>query len=250
MFVHLHVHSVYSFLDGASQIEALARRAAELGMPALALTDHNSLAGAVAFVHACEQYALAPILGAEVTMDDGSHLTLLAESRAGYAHLCRLVSLAHEHGGRRTPALAWEALFAHTSGLICLSGCRQGRVPALLRARRFDEAEQAARELVDGFGRDNLYLELQDDLTPDAHTLCRTLAQLAARLGVGVVATNNVHYVEPDGHVAHDLLRCIHAGVTITTPHPARPLNAERYLKSAGDMQRLFSWCPEALEPV
>lgn len=246
-FVHLHVHSCYSFLDGASEPEELACRAAELGFSSLALTDHNSTAGSVKFVAACQQYHIQPILGSEITFYDGSHLTLLAEDTRGYAHLNQLLSLAYEHGGRRTPALPWETLGLYAEGLICLTGCRKGRVPGLVRQNLLEEAEEALWGLLDVFGRGRLYLELQDDWTPDALRVCQGIAALADRLGVGVVATNNVHYAMQEGYVAHDLLRAISAGVRLDTPHPSRPLNRERYLKSAGEMERLFDWCPEAL---
>jgi len=150
-FAHLHVRSEYSFLDGASRVFDLARRAAVRGMPFLALTDRDSVAGAVRFAAACEQYNVRPVLGAEVTLDDGSALVLLAETRAGYANLCRLLSLARSGedaggaGSRLDPRLPRDLLFRHAPGLICLTGGRSGRVPALLRAGRPDAAEAEAR---------------------------------------------------------------------------------------------------------
>ncbi len=250
-FVHLHTHSEYSFLDGASRVQQLVSRAAELGMPALALTDHNSVAGAVKFVATCQQYHVAPILGSEITLEDGSHLTLLAENRAGYANLCRLLSLAHNNaeagGARRDPRLPWSALPTCADGLICLSGCRKGRVPSLLLSHRAEAAEHAACLLLDIFGPNHFFLELQDDLTPDATRLCYALSQLAQHLGIKAVATNNVHYAAPEGYIAHDVLRCIAAGITLTTPHESRPFNAERYLKSAAEMHACFAWNADAL---
>lgn len=247
MFVHLHLHSPYSFLDGASDIETLVRRAAGFGMPALALTDHNSLAAAVKFTYMCQGYGIKPILGAEVTLEDRSHLTLLARSRAGYANLCRLLSLAYASGGRLTPHLPWEALESGVDDLICLTGCSKGRVASLTRAHRYDEAEATAVRLRELFGRERLFVELQDDFTPDSARVCRDLHALSRHLGVGAVVTNNVHYATRRDFIAHDVLRCIGAGITVADVHESRPLNFERFLKSEARMAELFSWCPDAL---
>jgi error-prone DNA polymerase len=249
-FVHLHTHSCYSFLDGADQPEDLVRRAAELGMTALALTDHDSTAAVVKFVEACRQFGVIPVIGAELTMQDDSHLTLLAQSSIGYANLNRLISVAHENdegGERRAPRLPWAALGPNSDGLICLTGCRRGRVPALLRQNLYEEAEAAAHDLLHLFGSDRLYAELQDDYTPDSLRVSQALAALAKRIGVKAVATNNVHYVVPDGYATHDLLRAIASGSMMGTPHSSRPLNRERYLKSAGEMSRTFAWNLEAI---
>jgi error-prone DNA polymerase len=250
-FIHLHVHTEYSFLDGGSAIDTLVHRAAELGMERLAITDHDGLYGAVKFAVACRSLAPKPIFGAELTLEDESHLTLLAETRAGYAALCRLITRAHAAGSRLNPRLPWEDLLdeqAHIDGLICLSGCRNGLVPRLIRARRFDDAADAARRLHRRFGPSHLFLELQDDLTPGSHSTCRTLAELAEQIGVGVVATNNVHYATHDDMVAHDLLCRIRGGLTVADIDPSLPLNAERYLKTAAEMRELFRWCPAACD--
>ena len=260
MFVHLHVHSPYSFLDGGSTLEELVRRAASLGMPALALTDHDNLCAAVKFARLCQAYSMAPILGAELTMEDDSHLTLIARSRRGYANLCQLITASYAHGGRLTPKLPWstvgiagapgEAAAFHplpVDGLICLSGCRKGRVASLVRTRRFEEAGAAAAQLRDLFGPDNFHIELQDDLTPHSFRVCLQLAEMAEYLGVQPVATNNVHYATPEDFVTHDILRCIATKTLHEEFHPDRPLNAERYLKSAREMREQFDWCPRAV---
>src|SRR5579872_6024813 len=259
MFVHLHVHSPYSFLDGGSDLETLVKRAASLGMPALALTDHNNVCGAVKFVALCREYTVAPILGAELTMEDDSHLTLLAQSRQGYGNICQLITAGYAYGGRLTPKLPWSALGVPglgsegavvppmaLDGVFCLSGCRKGRIATLVRRRHYDVAEAAARRLHDVFG-DNFYLELQDDLTPNSLRVCRVLVELAAHIGVGAVATNNVHYAVPADFVTHDILRCVATKTARDEFHAEKPLNAERYLKSARAMQERFSWCPEAI---
>lgn len=247
MYVELHCHTPFSFLDGASNIEDLVRRAAQLGMPALAMTDHNSLTAAIKFDACCKEYGVKPIFGAEATIDDGSHLTLLAKSRRGYAAICKLVSAAYERGGRLSPAAPWEMIGDCGDGVVCLTGCRNGKLARLIRAHRFDEALALALQLKKWFG-ENLAIELQDDLTPHAQTLCRHLALLAQRIDARCVATNNVHYAVREGMVAHDIKRCIALGITVGDVHPERPLNAERYLKSAAEMTRLFAWNPQAIE--
>jgi error-prone DNA polymerase len=268
MFIHLHVHSPYSFLDGGSDIPALVREAARYGAPALALTDHNSLCAAVKFTSACEAYGIRPILGAEITLkrgtfyssgssrrsaheeaaDDEEHLTLLARNRSGYAVLCTIITEAYRDGDRLAPRLSWEKLRALANpDLICLSGCRKGRIASLVRRRCEEEASEVVRMLQELFGRDNFYIELQDDLTPDSARICADLARLADSTGAGVAATNNVHHAIREDFVAHDVLRCIAAGIHMDQPHPFRPLNAERYLKSPEEMAALFAWRPDAL---
>ncbi len=269
-FIHLHLHSPYSFLDGGSSIETLVQRAASLGMPALALTDHNNTAAAVKFSETCRQYHVRPLLGAELTMEDDTHLTLLAQNREGYAQLCGLITWAHAHGGRLTPHLPWSALgilgwevpappqfplppslaeaAPQLDGLFFLSGCRRGLLAWLIRNHRYDEALNSALRLRDALGADRFFLELQDDLTPDAGRINRELVLLANHIGVGVVATNNVHYAVKDDAITHDMLRCVATGTTWEQIHQDRPLNAERYLKSSREMVELFEWCPQALE--
>jgi len=285
MFVHLHVHTPYSFLDGGSEIESLVRTAAEQGCPALAMTDHNNLCGVVKFVAACEAYGMRPILGAEITVGPnmgeergdrreggesaaggtlgetfggiGTHLTLLARNRAEYATLCRLLSAAHAEGGRLTPYLCWDTLFALAGGTpalrgesscpACLSGCGRGLVASLIRRHRYDEARAAALRLQRAFGSNSFFIELQDDLTPDAARICRDLADLADAIGAPVVAANNAHHATRADFMAHDILRCIATKTKIEDAHPLRPLNAERYLKPPMEMADLFSWRPDAV---
>lgn len=247
MFIHLHTHSPYSFLDGASSLEDMVRAAAHYGMPALALTDHNGTAAAVKFTELCQGYGLLPILGAEVTMEDDTHLTLLAQDREGYANLCRLLTVSYRSGGRLSPKAPWSALPQHAEGIFCLSGCRKGIVPSLIRQHRYGEAMEAALRLRGWFGPQRFYLELQEDRDPHAHRVCRDLVELAHTIDSPVVATNNVHYVRRSDFIGHDILRCIATLTTIDQPHPDRPLNAERRLKSPKQMEQLFFWCPEAI---
>lgn len=253
MFVHLHVHTPYSFLDGGSDIEALVREAASQGAPALAMTDHDNLCASVKFTTTCENYGIKPILGAEisVTREEGrvEHLTLLARNRNAYARLCTLITEAYREGGRLTPKLPWEKFCSlASSDLFCLSGCRQGRLATLVRQHRNEEAVAEARLMRDLFGPNGFFVELQDDLTPDSGRICTELAQVADAARVGIVATNNVHHARREDFVSHDVLRCIAAGSVMHKPHPLRPLNAERFLKSEAEMRQLFHWCPDALE--
>ncbi|MDR3710767.1 MAG: DNA polymerase III subunit alpha [Capsulimonadaceae bacterium] len=247
MYIELHCHTAYSFLDGASDVDDLVHEAARIGMPALAMTDHNSLTAAIKFRDACRSYHVAPIFGAELTMDDGTHLTLLAKSATGYAHIGQALSLAYTLGGRLSPALPWERLPEFAEDVICLSGCTRGKIRKLVHEHRFADALAAARRLKDWFGGD-LYVELQDDLSPHASSICRLLAHLARRIDAPCVATNDVHYAAADGMIVHDIKRCIAAGITIAEPHPTRPLNAERRIKSTLEMSALFDWIPEAID--
>src|SRR5438128_1289514 len=192
-YVELHAHSAYSFLDGASQPEELAARAAELGYEALALTDHDGVYGSLEFAHAAKAFGVRPITGAEVTLADGSHLTLLVETPPGYANLCRLVTAAHAGTrlpGRETdaplpPSLDVELLLEHSDGLVCLSGCaRHG-----LAIRNPNEAARVA----DAFGRDRFFVELQRPYERGDARRNAKLRELAETLGVETLATGDAH---------------------------------------------------------
>ncbi|MGE5507213.1 MAG: DNA polymerase III subunit alpha [Chitinophagales bacterium] len=244
-FVHLHVHSSFSFLDGGSPVGDLIARAVELGMPALALTDHHNVSAAAEFHRAAKAAGIKPLTGAEVTLDSGAHLVLLARDRRGYASLCRLLSEAWQ-ADRLKPHVSWESLVRCHEGLIALSGCRRGEVPSLLLQGRREEARAAALRLLTIFGRENFRLELQNTLLPKAAALSDALVELAADLKVEVVATNNVHYARKEDFPRHDLLTCVRTHTTLEEVHPERPLNAENYLKSPVAMAALFKRYPEA----
>ncbi|MCS6845637.1 MAG: error-prone DNA polymerase [Caldilineales bacterium] len=265
MYCELHCHSYYSLLDGASSPRALVERAAALGMPALALTDHDGLIGAVEFWRAAQAQGMRPIVGAEVTLARGTHLTLLAETQAGYANLCRLISVGHLAGAKGQPRLTIEDVARHAEGLLCLSGCRQGAVAQALigastssadgastgsadDAARLARAVRAAGRLVDIFGRDRVWIELQHHLLPDDDRLVRGLLAVARAVGVGAVATNNVHYATADGHRLHDVLTATRHGVSLAELGPRRRPNSEFYLKGAAEMAALFSERPDALD--
>lgn len=248
MLAHLHVHSPYSFCDGAAAERELVAQAAAADVAALALTDHNGLSGAVRWWRLCRAAGIKPILGAEVTMEDGCHLTLLARDRSGYANLCRLLTHAHLDHERRQPRVSPSALERWADGLICLSGCRRSRLRLLLRRGKYEQAEQFARWLAGVFGRERLFIELQHDLYPGDRGELEELVELARAVGVGIVATNNVHYAVREQFAAHDVLVCIREHLSIDQPHAARPINAERWLKPAAEMDELFMAWPEALD--
>ncbi len=247
-FCHLHVHSPYSFCDGAAHETELVRAAAAYDIPALAVTDHASLSGVVRWQKACRAAGIKPIIGAEVILDGAGHLTLLAPTRRAYSNLCGLLSDAHLQNERRHPRASWEMLERWAEGLVCLSGCRFGPLRRAIRAGDHDAAERLARRLLGIFGRENFFIELQHDLYPgDRHELAR-LAELAEALGVEAAATHNVHYARREQFAVHDLLTCIREHVAIDEPHAARPINAERWLKPEAQVRRLFARWPRAVE--
>ncbi len=248
MFVHLHLHSPFSFLDGASRIQDLVQAAAGFEMPALAVTDHNNVSAAVRFHQAAMAAGIKPILGAEVTLEGGHHLTLLAQNARGYANLCQLLTDAHLSQPRLQPAASLEALRKRSDGLIALSGCRKGEVPSLILRRRFPEAEDAAGRYREMFGADHFFLELQNLLLPGAKRLNARLVELARHLGVRVVGTNNVHYLHPQHFVVHDVLTCARTLTKLDDVHRERPLNAQAYLRSPTEMKESLAEWPEALE--
>lgn len=206
MYTELHLHTAYSLQDGASQPVELVLRAAELGYEALAITDHDSLSGAYEFAQACRDASIQPITGAEITLADGSHLTLLAETRAGYGNLCRLITDA-KHGRLPAPAHQPEGADAnwHTTsladyaqGLILLTGCRQGELCRLLDAGDSAAAEAVLRTYVAWFGRDNVFVELQHNLVAGDRRRVRGLIALAETVDLSYVATGDVHCHKPE----------------------------------------------------
>jgi error-prone DNA polymerase len=245
-YVELHCHSNFSLLDGASHPEALVSRAADLGMPALALTDRNGLYAAIRFYKACLKANIKPVIGAEMTLENGNRLTLLAKNNAGYSNLCGLITRAQLEHRKGSPAFSLETLVRHSGGLICLSGCRRGEITSSLTAGRIGEAYEAAKKYIDIFGRDNFYIELQNNLYPEDSGICHALVKLAEDLNLGYVATNNVHYARREGHRLYDVLTCIRDKTTLDECSSLR-LNSEFYLKSCEEMAQLFPDYPRAL---
>ncbi len=261
MFSHLHVHSQFSFLDGASRVEDLVLKAATDGSPALAVTDHDNVSSAIPLAKAARAAGIKPIHGAEVwaasppearpTRADGpptgGHLTLLALNAHGYANICRLVSRAHLENERLKPRLAWDALAAHNEDVIALSGCRRGEIPSLVLSGEYDRAMAVARRYRDLLGPDRFFIEVQNELLPGTTAVLHDLKELADRLGLRLVATNDVHYATKDRFPAHDLLTCVRTLTKINDVHPERRLNAENHLKAPAEMAALFTDFPEAL---
>ena len=243
MYIELHAHSNFSLLDGASRTEELVERAASLGMAALAVTDHNGLYNACLFSRKAKEAGIKPILGAEVSLEGGRHITLLVENGKGYANLSRLITKAQLSGSKGDPVLPFAGLHGFTEGLICLSGCRKGEIVDLLVKGEKQGAAAAAQKYGDLFGRNNFYVELQSHLAPEDRRLSLQLADLAADLGLQTIATNNVHYATRDDHPLHDVLACIKNRVTIDCSAPFRRLNSEFYLKGYEEMVRL-PWIP------
>lgn len=246
-YVELHCHSNLSLLDGASHPEELVARAKELSMPALALTDHDGLYGAIRFYKEAKRAGIKPIIGAEITVEGKHHLTLLAKDNKGYSNLCRLITRAQLGHGKGKPSIKKADIATYSDGIVCLSGCRKGEISSLLLEGKVDQAEAVARQLHEIFAGD-LFVELQNNLCPDDGHLVRQLVLLAQKLGIHYVAANNVHYAVKERHRLHDVLVCIKNGVTLDKSGHLRRPNAEFYLKSGIEMKELFANYPEAIE--
>ncbi|MBM4410401.1 MAG: DNA polymerase III subunit alpha [Chloroflexi bacterium] len=259
-YVELHLHSNYSLLEGASSIDELLIQAVGQGHRALALTDHDAMYGSMEFARSAKEAGLRPITGLELSIEEAdgtrSHITLLAETRQGYSNLCRLSSQAFglfegEQPDRETrrldPVLPVAAIEEHASGLILLTGCRDGLVPRLLQEHLLEEAEAALRRWVAWFGHANVFVELQDNFVFGDRPRNRALVALAERVRVGVVGTGDVHYHEPDRHRLQDVLVSIKHRKTIDESHRERRPNAEFYLRSPQEQaSRFAAYHPEA----
>ncbi len=247
MYVELHCHSSFSFLEGASNPEELVLTARALGYDALALTDHDNLAGAMEFAQTAKQWGVRPITGAEVTLLGGAHLTLLAETPRGYGNISRLISHAHLNSPRGQPALGPGALEGRTEGIIALSGCRDGEIARLADAGDFDAACAVAARYAALFGAGNFYVELQENLVYGERARNRRLVEIARRTGLPVVATNNVHYHDHRRHRLQDVLVAVRHHTTLDASERQRRPNAEFYLKSPAQMAALFAEIPDAI---
>src|SRR6266702_1597262 len=248
MYIELHCHSAFSFLDGASLPEQLALTASQLEYPALALTDHNGLYGSMAFAQQAKSLGLQAITGAELTLLDGSHVTLLAETPEGYANLCRLVTEAHlGRPDRRDPRLDFAALEARHAGLIVLSGCRSGLLPTVLQRDGKSAARRLAERCRTVFGPENFFVELQRNHVRGDRALTATLSDLANDVQLGVVATGDVHYHRRERHRLHDVLVALRHRSTLDGSHAVRRPNSEFALRPPHDVASLFDDCPHAV---
>jgi len=255
VFVHLHVHSEYSILDGACRIPDLAARAAELEMPAVALTDHGSLAGAVQLYQEAGKQGVKPIIGCEVYVCDDrrtqakgyAHLTLLAESNEGYGNLIKLASAGYLEGYYYRPRVDWELLEQHAPGLVALSGCLSGRVSKALEENRPDDAAADLDRLVQIFGQGSTYVEIQNaGLEPQAR-INPLLAKLAEGTGLPLVATGDVHYLRHEDARAHEALLCIQSGDTLKNPDHWKFDTDQFFFKTPAEMAADFAAYPQAL---
>jgi DNA polymerase-3 subunit alpha len=258
-FCHLHLHSHYSLLDGANRIDDVVRKAAEMNMPAVALTDHGNLFGAVQFHDTAVKAGVKPIIGCEVYVArqgrknrDGrssasNHLILLAENQTGYNNLVKLVSLGYLEGFYYRPRVDKDLLNRYSDGLICLSACLQGSVAQNLIGDRYDTARREAGELSEIFGPGNFFLEIQDHEIEEQKTVNRGVLQLSRELGLPLIATNDCHYLERTDAHAHDLLLCIQTGKTLEDTDRLAYKTEEFYFKTPEEMAAIFHDVPEAL---
>jgi DNA polymerase-3 subunit alpha len=259
-FVHLHVHTQYSLLDGAAAIESLLAKAKEYQMPALAITDHGVMYGCLKFYQQALKIGIKPIMGCEVYVaprglrdkvpkvdENPFHLTLLAENDAGYRNLMKLVSTAHIEGFYYKPRIDLEILRRYATGLIGLSGCLSGVISRYVLDNQLAEAEKQLQVYQEILGRENFFVELQYQQLAEQRNLNRVLAQLAASCGAPLVATNDVHYLNREDAQVHDVLLCIQTGKTVDDPNRMKFATTEFYLKSAAEMQEIFRDYPEAL---
>ncbi len=271
-FVHLHVHSDYSLLDSCAKIDDLIAKAKMLNMPALALTDHGNMFGALNFEHICHANGINPIVGEEFYVAYGSHLEknsvpysrkgedgdrqaryfhliLLCENETGYKNMCWLSSIAYTEGTWYKPRIDFELLEKYHEGLICCSACVAGELPQLLLAGKDDDARELVLKYKNLFGPDHYYIELQDHGLPEQKELNPKLIALARELDVPLVVTNDIHYIEKEDWEAQDCLRCIGFKKVMTEPHQQMGGDLhEWYFKTEEEMRALFPDCPDAYE--
>ena len=259
-FTHLHVHTHYSMLDGACRVKDLVRRTRELGMDAVAMTDHGAMFGAVEFYSECKDQGVKPLVGIEAYMSPGNrgdkstkagesafHLLLLAQNLAGYQNLLKLTSLSYKEGFYYKPRIDKEILRAHSEGLIATSACLGGEVCGALMKRDMKAAKSVAEIYAEIFGPDRFFIEVQDNGIPEQDQVNPELAELAQKLGVGLVATNDVHFLEKDDHFAHDCLCCISMG-KLQSDEGRLKYPRALYLKSPAEMKAGMTRWPEAID--
>ncbi len=258
-FVHLHCHTDYSLLDGACEINQLMKVAGEQKMPAIAMTDHGNMFGAVQFYNAANAAGIHPVLGCEVYVsqqghktrsdtDRYNHLVLLCENQDGYRNLINLVSTAYLDGFYYKPRIDKELLNRHSKGLIGLSACLRGDINETIVANRYDDARRLAYEYQDLFGKGNFFLEVQDHGIDHDKVVTPGLARMSQDTGIPLVATNDAHYLRKDDARAHEILMCIQTGKTMSDPNRMRFDHAEFYLKTKDEMLQLFGEIPEAVD--
>ena len=262
-FVHLHLHTEFSLLDGACRIAKLVERVKELGQEAVAITDHGCMYGVIDFYKACKAAGIKPIIGCEVYVaprgrtrfqkvhefDSAfTHLVLLCRNQEGYRNLSYLVSQAYLEGFYIKPRIDWDLLREHAGGLIAFSACLAGELPRLLMAGEYEKAKETALEMRELFGEDGYYLELQDHGIPAQKQVNAGLLRLHQETGIPLIATNDAHYLRREDAQMQDVLMCIQMGKTLDDPGRMRFETREFYVKSEEEMAALFPDCPEAIE--
>ena len=262
-FVHLHVHTEYSLLDGACRIRELPKVVKEMGQSACAITDHGVMYGAVDFYRACLAEGIKPIIGCEVYMTpqgrtrfdkihefdaESRHLVLLCENEEGYRNLSYLVSMAWTEGFYVKPRIDLELLRQHSKGLIALSACLAGEIPKRLRNGEYENAKAYALTLSEIFGPDHFYLELQDHGIPDQAEVNRGILRIHQDTGLPMVCTNDAHYLRKEDAEAHDILLCIQTGKLVEDENRMRYEPRNFYLRSQEEMEDLFSQFEGAIE--
>jgi DNA polymerase-3 subunit alpha len=264
-FVHLHLHTEYSLLDGASRPEALAKRVAQLGMPACAITDHGNMFGAVEFYNAMKSVGVKPVIGCEMYVAYGSrldktsvedqqadagsnnHLIVLAANDTGYKNLVKLVSAGYTEGFYYKPRIDKELLREHREGLIVLSSCLKGEVSQSLAGGNYAKARDAALQYKEILGAENFFLEIQDHGIPDQQKIVPMMARLGEEVGLELVATNDSHYLSRDDAFAHEVLLCIGTGKTLGDEKRMKFYSDDFYVKGPDEMQRIFRAYPQAI---
>lgn len=258
-FVHLHVHSEYSLLDGSARVSELAKRAKELNMNAIALTDHGNMYGIISFYKACKEEGIKPILGCEVYISDGDyrkfdnkmaryHLILLAENNEGYENLMKIVSESYVNGYYYKPRIDVKVLEKYSKGIIATSACLGGEVQRKLNYGQYEAAKKAALKYEKIFGKGNFFLELQDHNIAEQKRVNKQLELLSKETNIDLIATNDIHYLEREDAKAHDVLLCIQTGKTVQEENRMKFPSNEFYLKSKKEMYELFSGNEEALK--
>lgn len=260
-FVHLHLHSEYSLLDGACRIKELVSSVKNLGQNAVAITDHGVMYGVIDFYKECKRQGVKPIIGCEVYVAKGdmedkikrggtsyNHLLLLCKNNEGYKNLIKLVSLSFSKGFYQKPRIDKKLLEKYSGGLIALSACLAGEIPQLILNGDYDGAKQSALWFERIFGKDNFYIELQDHGIPEQKEILPKLINLSKETGIPMVATNDVHYIKPDDAFVQKVLICIQTGKTVDDEGGLEFSSDQFYLKSGEEMESLFSALPKALE--
>ena len=259
-FVHLHTHTEYSFLDGACRIDKLLDRAKELNMNALAITDHGNMCGVIEFYKAAVDRGIKPLIGCEVYVaakemrqknhENGNtthHLVLIAKNMTGYRNLIKLSSYGYVDGFYYKPRVDFSVLKEHAEGLVCLSACLAGEIPQAILRDEEEKAKELIAQYAELYGKDNFFLELQNHGIADQKRVNRFLIDYAKEAGIGLVATNDVHYIEKKDAKYQDLLMCIQTNRKVSEQDRMAFETDEFYLKSEDEMQSLFGQVPEAL---